>query len=40
LCEEEEELDRIMENLAPGVELRLSSLWDLKNTGEEVYLRK
>ena len=40
LCEEEEELNRIMENLAPGVELRLSSVWDLKNTGEEIYLRK
>ncbi|MFL5244667.1 MAG: hypothetical protein ACJ8FY_21405 [Gemmataceae bacterium] len=39
LCEEEDDLKRIMETLAPGVELRLSSVWDLKNIGEEIYLR-
>jgi hypothetical protein len=40
LCEEEEELQRLLERLAPGAELHVSSVWDLKNTKGEILLKK
>jgi hypothetical protein len=40
LCEEEEELERILERLGPGAELHLSSVWDLKNTKGAICLKK
>jgi hypothetical protein len=40
LYEEEDELDKLLDTLAPGVELRLSSVWDLKNTKREVSFKK
>ena len=40
LCEEEEELEQIVERLAPGAELHISSVWDLKNVKGEICLRK
>ena len=40
LCEELEQLEPILEHLGPGVELYLSSVWDLKNTKGAIRLRK
>lgn len=40
LCEEEEELEQIIERLGPGAELHISSVWDLKNTRGEICLKK
>jgi hypothetical protein len=40
LCEEEEQLDEILERLGSGVELHINSVWDLKNVKEEICLRK
>jgi hypothetical protein len=40
LCSEEEELQPILERLAPGAELHLSSVWDLKNVKREICLKK
>jgi hypothetical protein len=40
LLEEEEQLEPILERLAPGVELYVSSVWDLKNTKGEIHLKK
>jgi hypothetical protein len=40
LCEEEEQLEQILERLSPGVELHVSSVWDLKNVKGEICLRK
>jgi len=40
LCDEEEELETILERLGPGTELHLSSVWDLKNAKGEICLRK
>lgn len=40
LFEKVEELDKLLESLAPGVELRISSVWDLKNTKREFSFRK
>jgi hypothetical protein len=40
LCDDEEQLERILERLGPGVELHLSSVWDLKNVKGSLRLRK
>jgi hypothetical protein len=40
LYTEEEELAQLTERLGPGAELRLSSVWDLKNTKGELCLKK
>jgi hypothetical protein len=40
LCEDEEELSRILERLSTGVELHLSSVWDLQNVKGAICLRK
>jgi len=40
LCEEEAQLEQILERLSPGVELHVSSVWDLKNVKGEICLRK
>ena len=40
LCEEEEDLEQIVEQLVAGVELHLNSVWDLKNIKGEICLRK
>jgi hypothetical protein len=40
LLEEEEQLEQVLERLGSGVELHLSSVWDLRNVKEDVCLRK
>jgi len=40
LCEEEEQLDQILERIGPGVELHISSVWDLKNVKGAICLKK
>ena len=40
LCENEEQLDQILDRLGPGAELHISTVWDLKNTKREICLRK
>ncbi len=40
LCEDEEQLERILERLGSGAELHLSSVWDLKNVKGALCLRK
>jgi hypothetical protein len=40
LCEEEQQFEQILEHLGAGVELHLSSVWDLKNVKGELCLRK
>jgi len=40
LFEEEDEFEQLLDRLAHGVELRLSSVWDLKNVKSEVCVRK
>lgn len=40
LCEEEVELEQILESLGSGAELHVSSVWDLKNTRGEICLRR
>ena len=40
LCEDEEQLERILERLGAGAELHLSSVWDLKNVKGALCLRK
>ena len=40
LCEEEEQLARIMERLGSGVEVHVSSVWDLKNVKGDLCFRK
>lgn len=39
LCENTCGLDAILERLGPGVEVHLSSVWDLKNPSGAVVLR-
>lgn len=39
LCENAADLDVILERLGPGVEVHLSSVWDLKNSSGAVVLR-
>jgi hypothetical protein len=40
LCEDEEQLEHILERLGSGVELHISSVWDLQNVKGEICLRK
>jgi hypothetical protein len=40
LCEEEEQLDQLLERLGSGAEIHASSVWDLKNTKGDICLRK
>ncbi len=40
LCEEAEQLERILERLGAGAELHLSIVWDLKNVKEALCLTK
>ena len=40
LCEEEEQFEQIIERLGSGAELRVSSVWDLKNSKGDICLRK
>lgn len=40
LCEDEEQLEHILERLSSGVELHISSVWDLQNIKGEICLRK
>lgn len=40
LCEEEDELEQILDRLGPGVEVYLNSVWDLNNPKGAVCLRK
>ena len=40
LCEDEEQLEQILERLGGGVELYLSSVWDLKNDKGPLRLHK
>ena len=40
LCEDEERLEHILERLGSGVELHLSSVWDLRNAKGALCLRK
>lgn len=40
LCEDEEEFEQIWHGLSPGADVHVSSVWDLKNTKEEISLRK
>ena len=40
LCEDEGQLQAILDSLAAGAELHLSSVWDLKNPRGDVVLRK
>jgi hypothetical protein len=40
LCDDEEQLEQILDRLSPGAELHVSSVWDLKNTKGEICLRK
>ncbi len=39
LCDEEQELEKILEGLGPGAELHISSVWDLKNMKGEICLK-
>jgi hypothetical protein len=40
LCEEEEQLEQILEHLAPGAELDLNSVWALRKARGEICLKK
>jgi hypothetical protein len=40
LCEEEEQLEQILGRLGSGVELHISSVWDLRNVKGEICLSK
>ncbi len=40
LCDDEEQLERIVERLGSGVELHLSSIWNLKNVKKALCLKK
>ncbi len=40
LWDDEEEFEQILERLGPGAELHLNSVWDLKNSKEEICIRK
>ena len=39
LCENSAALDAILDRLGPGVEVHLSSVWDLKNPSDAVVFR-
>jgi hypothetical protein len=40
LCADGEQLEHILERLGSGVELHISSVWDLQNSKGEICLRK
>jgi hypothetical protein len=40
LCDEEEEFEKVLDSLAPGAELHVSSVRDLKNVRGAVCFRK
>jgi hypothetical protein len=40
LCEDRDDLTPILDRLAPGTEVHLHSVWDLKNPTGGVVLRK
>ena len=40
LCEEESDLDEIMDRLGVGCEIHASSVWDLKNEKGDICIRK
>jgi hypothetical protein len=40
LCQEESELDDIIERLGPGSEVHVSSVWDLTNSKGELCLKR
>ena len=40
LCDEEDQLDNLLDRLGPGVEVHVSSVWDLKNVKGDICLRK
>jgi hypothetical protein len=40
LCEDEEQLDKIVDRLAPGAEIHLSNVQDLKTSKQAVCFRK
>jgi hypothetical protein len=40
LCDDVTELDPILDRLAPGAEVRLSSVWDLTNLAGPVVVRR
>jgi hypothetical protein len=40
LCEDEEQLEEILERLGPGVELHLNSVWALRNIKGEICLKR
>ena len=40
LCEDEGQLEQILERVGSGVELHLSSVWDLRNAKGALCLRK
>lgn len=40
LFDEDEQLEELLDRLGAGAELRLSSVWDLRNLKGEILLRK
>ena len=40
LCEEREDLGPILDRLSPGAEVRLSSVWDIRDPTGGVVVRK
>jgi hypothetical protein len=40
LCEVADDLGQVLARVGAGAELRLSSVWDLKNVGNEIRLKK
>jgi hypothetical protein len=40
LCQDEDQLEPILERLGPGAEFHVSSVWDLKNVKGEICFRK
>jgi hypothetical protein len=40
LCQEESELDEIIEHLGPGSEVHVSSVWDLTNGKGDLCLKR
>jgi hypothetical protein len=40
LCEDAPELEAVLERLGPGIEIHLSSVWDLKDASGPVVLRR
>lgn len=40
LCEDETELDAVLERLGPGTEAHLNSVWDVRNPAGAVVVRR